>query len=48
MRCHASMVLGLAARAEPAGVLPEQLTALMKSEMPKWGRLIREAEGRAE
>lgn len=48
MRCHAWMALWLAARVEPAGVLPEQLTALMKSEMPKWGQLIREAGDRAE
>ena len=48
MRCHAWKALGLAARGEPAGGLPAQLKALMKSKMPKWGRLIREAEGRAE
>ena len=38
----------LAAGVEPAGGPPEQLGTLMKSEMQKWGRLIREAGLRAE
>ena len=38
----------LAAGVEPVGGPPEQLGALMKSEMHKWGKLIREAGLRAE